>query len=87
MKPKILTSLFAGASVPFSYFLLVTVSPLRVYDNGVLVQSPNNNSGIQAFIEFNGLSNSFFIYLKVAIVCFIISFIICSIHDFLNRKL
>jgi len=77
-KAKLLTSLFIGALLPWVYFIVVRIGPLRYIDNeGTTV---SKLSGISGFIEFNGVFNSIIIYFQTATVCACIVFIICNIY-------
>lgn len=84
MKSKILTSILVGLVLPLSYFLFVTVSTLDVYEDGKLVNEGSGKIGVSAFIEFNGILGSLIIYCQAAFFCFIVSFVICSINNYLD---
>lgn len=85
MKSKIVTSVFLGLLFPWSYFVFVTVGPNRHYDmdgNEVV-----GAYGISGFIEFNGVVGSVFIYLQATLACAFFVLIICSIYDFIRKKI
>lgn len=79
MKAKMITSSLLGLMLPWSYFLIVTVSPIRSFD-----QSGNKTvgaGGLAGFVEFNGLGGSLFIYAKAVVFCALVVFIICEIYE------
>ena len=89
MKSKILTSSFLGLLFPWTYFLFVTVSPLRVYDQSgteITATESSGSGGVLSFIEFNGIGGSLFIYMKVAVICALFVLVACFTYDFIAKK-
>jgi len=76
---KLIISLVIGALLPWVYFLVVTISPIRYGGNGEETVSNLNN--INGFIEFYGISNSIIIYLQATIICAGIIYIIWGIYN------
>jgi hypothetical protein len=84
MKPKLITSVLLGLLIPWSYFLVVTVGPIRSYDqSGPESIGP---AGLAGFIEFEGIVGSILIYSKATIVCALLVFIICTIYDVIAKR-
>ena len=84
MKPKLITSILLGLLMPWSYFLVVTIGPLRSYDEaGNETIGPG---GLAGFIEFEGIVGSLLIYSKTAGVCAFVVFIVCSIYEIIKQK-
>jgi hypothetical protein len=89
LKAKLLKSSILGALIPWSYFLIVTVSPLRVYDqagNDVTPREAPSNGGVLGFIEFYGVEESLLMYLGASMFCGLIVFVISSINEFISNK-
>ncbi|KZZ62858.1 hypothetical protein A3762_01915 [Oleiphilus sp. HI0125] len=84
MKPKLITSILLGSLFPWPYFLLITVGPIRSYDEaGKEIVGPG---GLAGFIEFEGIADSLLIYSKAAAVSALVVFVICSIYEVVSKK-
>ena len=84
MKSNLITSLLVGIVLPWAYFLIVTVGPVREIGESGLVIGP---SGIEGFIQFNGLSDALVIYFQAGAVCAVVAFCICLLKEALDHVL
>ena len=84
MKSNLLTSLITGLLMPWAYFLVVNVGPVReISDSGEVI----GNSGVAGFLEFFGLTEALVIYAKAAAVCAVLAFFICGLKQALDHVL
>ena len=84
MKSKILTSLIVGLVMPWTYFLVVTVGPVReVSDSGEVI----GKSGVAGFIQFHGLADALVIYVQANVVCGVLAFGICLLKEAVDHAL
>ncbi|PPI85633.1 hypothetical protein KEHDKFFH_04180 [Marinobacter maroccanus] len=82
MKSKLITSVLAGLLVPWSYFLLVQVGPIRTYSDGKEIIG---ESGVAGFIQFHGWQDALVLYGKAGAVCAAVAFIICLANGAIER--
>ena len=75
-----------GILLPWVYFLFVKISPMNIYENGVLVRKATQQSGIASFVEFNGVTGSLMIYLKVFAILFVATYLICTLNEFFKKQ-
>ena len=87
MKSNLLTSILFGLILPWCYFLFVDITPMNIYDNGVLVSEASQATGLLAFIELYGVSKSILIYSKVASAIFIFTLLVCVSNQFIRSKI
>ena len=84
MKSNLLTSLITGLLLPWTYFLIVNVGPVReISDSGEVI----GNSGVAGFLEFFGLAEAIVIYAKAAVVCGVLAFCICVLKQAFDHVL
>ena len=84
MKAKLITSGLFGICLPWLYFLIFRVGPIRIIDpNGVTTIGAG---GVAGFIEFEGLFGSISIYVQSILVCSIIIFLACTVYDLVKSK-
>ena len=84
MKAKLITSGLFGMCLPWLYFLIFRVGPIRIIDpNGVTTLGAG---GVAGFIEFEGLFGAFSIYVQSILVCSIIVFLACTAYDLVKSK-
>lgn len=79
MKVRLLISILSGLVLPWLFFVFVTVTPMGVYEDGVLVRAASDHSGLAAFIELNSFENALLIYLKIAVIIACVVYISCDI--------
>ncbi|MCU7921031.1 MAG: hypothetical protein KZQ95_22130 [Candidatus Thiodiazotropha sp. (ex Epidulcina cf. delphinae)] len=84
MKAKLITSSLLGFMLPWTYFLVVNVGPIRIYDQ--FGKESVGSSGVLGFIEFNGLLDALIIYAKAALACALVVFIVCVVYDVIAGK-
>ena len=78
MKSKIITSLIVGLLMPWTYFLVVTVGPVReISESGEVI----GKAGVAGFIEFHGIADALVIYVEVSAVCGVLAFGICWLNE------
>ena len=82
MKPKLLTSIIFGVLLPWLYFAVVTVSPVRYAS----IDGKTNigKSGVSGFIEFHGVTGATAIYIQSALLCGVFVFIVCSVYAYIE---
>ena len=79
MKVRLLISIVSGLVLPWLFFVFMTVTPMDVYEDGVLVRTASDHSGLAAFIELNSFENALLIYLKIAVIIACVVYISCDI--------
>ena len=90
MKTKLITSALFGLLLPWTYFLLVKIQPLKLYDeygNDITSLSTPRNGGFIGFLEFHGFWESLFVYFQAFIVCSLFIFAVCTAHEFISSKI
>lgn len=87
MLAKITVSVLFGLLLPWTYFLVVEIVPMDIYENDVLVRNTISKSEVILFIEHHGWPNAFVLYLKAFIACSLCAFIICFAHSFMAKKI
>jgi len=87
MLAKIITSALSGLLLPWAYFLMVDITPMNLFKDGVLISQAVHKSELELFIEFYGFKNALLLYLKSVIVCFVCAYAICVAHNFFAKKL
>lgn len=70
--------------MPWAYFLVVNVGPIRVYDE--FGTESVGSSGVLGFIEFYGLPDAVIIYAKVAMAFALLILFACFVHDVIAGK-
>lgn len=83
MKSKLVTSVLAGLIVPWSYFLVVQVGPIRTYVDGKEVIG---ESGIAGFVQFYGWQDALVAYGKAGALCAAVAFMICLVNGAIERS-
>lgn len=84
MKSKLLTSLIVGLVLPWAYFLVVTVGPVReISESGEVI----GKSGIAGFIQFHGFADALIIYAQAIAVCGVLAFGICWVKVAVDHAL
>jgi len=64
--------------MPWTYFLVVTVGPVReISESGEVI----GKSGVAGFIEFHGLADALVIYVQAGAVCGVLAFGICWLNE------
>jgi len=84
LKSKLLTSLIVGLVMPWTYFLIVTVGPVREVTE---FEEVIGKSGIAGFIQFHGLFDTLVIYAQAGAVCAVLAFGICWLNEALAQAL
>lgn len=87
MLAKIITSVLFGLLLPWSYFLVVEIVPMDIYENDVLIRKAASKNELMLFIGFHGWLNALVLYVKSFIACSACVLIICFSHGFMARKL
>ena len=87
MLAKIIVSVLFGLLLPWSYFLVVEIVPMDIYENDVLIRKAISKNELMLFIWFHGRQNALVLYLKAFIAWSLCAFIICFAHGFMARKL
>lgn len=87
MRAKILISILFGLLLPWLYFLVVEITPMNIYKNGVLISEAVHKNELILFIEFHGWLQALALYLKSFMACLLCALIIFSAHSFIARKL
>lgn len=78
MKSNLLTSLIVGMVLPWTYFLFVSVGPVReIGESGEVI----GKSGIEGFIQFHGLTDALVIYVQASAACAVLAFGICLLKE------
>lgn len=84
LRSKLLTSLIVGLVLPWAYFLVVTVSPVReISEYGEVI----GESGVAGFIQFYGFSDALVIYAQAIAVCGVLAFGICWAKEAVDHAL
>jgi hypothetical protein len=84
LKSKLLTSLIVGLALPWTYFLFVTVGPVREYSEpGEVI----GESGVAGFIQFHGFADASMIYAQAIAVCGVLAFGICWLKEAVDHAL
>lgn len=84
MKSKLLTSLIVGLVMPWTYFLVVTVGPVReIGESGEVI----GKSGVAGFIQFHGFADALVIYAQAGAVCAVLAFGICWLKEAVDHVL
>ncbi|MFB2707241.1 hypothetical protein [Marinobacter shengliensis] len=84
MKSKFLTSLIVGLVLPWTYFLVVTVGPVReISESGEVI----GKSGVAGFIQFHGFADALMIYAQAIAVCGVLAFGICWLKEAVDHVL
>ena len=84
MKSKLLTSLIVGLILPWTYFLVVTVGPVReISESGEVI----GKSGVAGFIQFHGFADDLVIYVQASAVCGVLAFGICWLKEAVDHAL
>ncbi|MEC7816548.1 MAG: hypothetical protein VX939_09760 [Pseudomonadota bacterium] len=84
MKAKFLTSLIVGLLLPWTYFLVFTVGPVReISESGEVV----GESGLAGFIQFYGFADALVIYAQAIAVCGVVAFGICCLKEAMDHAL
>ena len=84
MKAKLITSGLLGLMLPWTYFLVVKIGPIRTHDQFGEVSF--GASGVLGFIEFIGLTDAILIYTKAVLACTLAVFLICVVYDAISGK-
>lgn len=87
MLAKIIVSVLFGLLLPWSYFLVVEIVPMDIYENNILIKKAESKNELMILIGFHGWLNALVLYLKSFIVCSLCVFIICFSHGFIAGKL
>ena len=64
MPAKIIVSILFGLLLPWSYFLVVEILPMDIYENDVLIRKAVSKNELVLFIDFHGWLNALVLYLK-----------------------
>jgi hypothetical protein len=84
LKSNVLTSLIVGLILPWTYFLIVTVGPVReISESGEVI----GKSGVAGFIQFHGFSDALVIYVQAIAVCAVLAFCTCLLKQALDHAL
>jgi hypothetical protein len=84
LKSKLLTSLIVGLIMPWAYFLVVTVGPVReISESGEVI----GKSGVAGFIKFHGLADALGIYVQASAVCGVLAFGVCWLNEAIAHAL
>ncbi len=84
MKAKLITSSLFGLLLPWTYFLVVNIGPIRKYDE--LGNESVGSGGVLGFLEFYGFTDALVIYLKAALGCALAVFIVCVAYEVIAGK-
>lgn len=84
MKSTLITSLIVGIVLPWAYFLIVTVGPVReIGESGEVIGA----SGVEGFIQFHGLAEALLVYAQAGAVCGVVAFCVCLLKEALDYVL
>lgn len=70
--------------MPWTYFLIDTVGPVReINESGEVI----GKSGVAGFIQFHGFADALVIYAQAGVVCAVLAFGICWLKEAVDHVL